>query len=217
MVLAPVARDAPLAEKVARLRDALVMADGFDDVGFRDIPGYEGRDGALMALKGVMNFLESIGLADAGQPKTLRRLVQALFDIDKGNTHPLTTPHIDHRPPATSRVLAGRAIAAVAMESLMISGEKKKAAASTVARTFQEDCCPSWLEKAPSASTVISWRDAVIGHFPTDAEGADYFRTVLALIRANGGTLAQQAQRALLLVTEFAKRPKEASPLSMSL
>jgi hypothetical protein len=139
----------------------------------------DGRLAAATALKGVIEYLDAVGLG-IEKRNPLYRLVFALQDLDTGFVGDmLRPPKVSHRAPDSIERQAAKGWAAAAMDVLMQPGSDgskgmpKQAAARRVAREVG-----SWpIADRPDFSwrTVANWRDkANAGSEHEDFDAAVY-------------------------------------------
>jgi hypothetical protein len=164
---------AAFAELVALLRADLEVGLALYRRG--DIAGR--RLGTARQLAVVVRLIGCI--TDAADPHLLvplQHLVLALTDLDKGVRDELLRPiKLGHQGAVPTQRQGFRLRAAVAMEMLMGSGEKKLVAANTVARRLASVS----LEARPLTGTMVeNWREQVMTA-PSRSLPAERYRRML--------------------------------------
>ena len=128
-----------------------------------------GRTSVILSLTAVSDFFRSIGGLDPLVQLPLHQLQYALNDLERGILPELLTPRkIDHRPPNSSSGEAFRALAAVAMDLLMLGKVSRQQAASRVARTLSGMGYVSGRNKPITAQHVEDWRDHIFEERPAE-------------------------------------------------
>jgi hypothetical protein len=193
---------AAFAELIALLRADLEAGLALYRRG--DIAGR--RLGAARQLAVVVRLIGCI--TDAVDPRLiapLQDLAMALTDLDKGVRDELLQPiKLGHHGPIPTRRQGFRLRAVVVMELLMGSGEKKSAAANTVARRLAA-VSP---EKKPLTGTMIeNWREQVMAA-PSQSLPAERYRWMLQELALRFPNDPKGAAEALLCQMVAAKPTK---------
>lgn len=129
-----------------------------------------GRTSVILSLTAVSDFFRSIGGLDPLVQLPLHQLQYALNDLERGILPELLTPRkIDHRPPDSSSDAAFRALAAVAMDLLMLGKVSRKEAARRVARSLSNMGYAISPTKPITAQRVEDWRDRIREERPAEA------------------------------------------------
>lgn len=132
------------------------------------------RSQTLCALHAVIDFIRHLPGFE-GLDKPLLPLAFALHDAENGKAHPLLVPSpVSHRPPDARSKQLVRTTAAVAMELLMQSGERKNAAAARVSKALRKHGSTGHHGIRPSSSTVASWRERASDPHSNDSMAVHY-------------------------------------------
>jgi len=148
------------------LADARLEYDGAQD---------SGRNGALLALIAINNYLTEIGASGKLQGPFFG-LASALQDLENGKLNPMLiiSEKPDHRPPQTIEEGQVKAWASFCLTLLMKAGEKKALAANKVARAVVK--WDSSLATNITGNTVAAWRDRIKqGNNDSDPESRTYY------------------------------------------
>jgi hypothetical protein len=92
--LVPSNHAAPLLALLKALESYLDTVVNSDEQQRQNHPNYAAREGVLVTLMVLMDFLEAVGVR---RPATLTRLVKALLEVNRGRTPRLFTPSLGHR------------------------------------------------------------------------------------------------------------------------
>lgn len=181
---------------LARLALALGLAAEVYDPGSED----GGRISVLMSLRAVDDFLmANFGSTTPSLLVPLRQLQYALHGLGRGNVEPMMAPKkVAHRPRGSPAIEAFRALAAVAMDLLVLAGVARKQAARDVARELSRMGYTDGPGKVITGERVEDWRDRVMQEWPAESEAAARFQRMKAQLEARFPSDRKAAARFLL-------------------
>jgi hypothetical protein len=117
------------------------------------------QDRYMLALRGVAEFLDAIGAKEL-YGERFGKLAIAISDLESGRVAPVISPSLfgKGRPPDGSEAWIRRALVALAVEALLLSGSKRAGAAREIVRSFPAVANLA-RAKSPSKSlgAVLSW------------------------------------------------------------